>query len=139
MEKIRLVCIDDNLAVLHALRNQCLRTPDIDCIACLTSVSGFVQSIAQSGADVLVLDLFIPGENTLGIVRGLALADFGPRCVVWTGHDDAVTRAATIRAGASAFVSKWDAIDKVIDAIRVAASRRHNDAPIASALDVGPS
>ncbi len=76
-------------------------------------------ALAQSQLpDVVVMDIAMPGIDGLAATAVLRASIPRSAVVVLSLHDDTQTRARARDAGAAAFVSKREASETLVDAIR---------------------
>lgn len=68
--------------------------------------------------DLLVVDLSLPGQGGLDLLRRLAVRRPSLRTLVFTMHDNPATVRQCLRAGAAGFVTKSSAPEMLIDALR---------------------
>jgi DNA-binding NarL/FixJ family response regulator len=68
-----------------------------------------------------VLDLSLPGQSGLDLLRRLTLRRPGLRILVFTMHDAPATVAHCLRAGAAGFVTKVSAPEVLLEALRLVA------------------
>jgi DNA-binding NarL/FixJ family response regulator len=68
--------------------------------------------------DLLVLDLSLPGQSGLELLRRLTLRLPALRVLAFTMHDDTAIVRQCLRAGAAGFVTKSSAPDVLLDALR---------------------
>jgi DNA-binding NarL/FixJ family response regulator len=73
---------------------------------------------------ITVLDLNLPDQGGLTLLRRLKCEDPAARIVVLSMHNDALSAAASLRAGAIAYLSKSAGPDLIIEAIRSALEDR---------------
>ncbi|EHK68148.1 two-component response regulator protein [Achromobacter arsenitoxydans SY8] len=78
--------------------------------------------LAAHGADLLVLDLGMPGVSGSGWVRALRVRHPALYIMVLTANTDERTRAAVLEAGADAFVAKTGSSQPLLAAIAALAS-----------------
>jgi len=78
--------------------------------------------LAAHGADLLVLDLGMPGISGSGWVRALRLRYPALHIMVLTANTDERTRAAVLEAGADAFLAKTGSSQPLLAAISDLAS-----------------
>lgn len=71
--------------------------------------------------DVLVLDLSLPGQSGLDLLRRLSLRRPALRVLVFTMHDAPATVEHCLRAGAAGFVTKISAPEVLLEALRLVA------------------
>jgi DNA-binding NarL/FixJ family response regulator len=70
--------------------------------------------------DVALVDVEMPATDGIEVIRRLRELYPGLPIVVVSGHDDDLTRARAIEAGAIGYLSKLTPIDEIPDAIRTA-------------------
>jgi FixJ family two-component response regulator len=66
----------------------------------------FLESLAGSQPDCVVLDLQMPDLNGLDVLAALARAKLHLRVIMITGHDNPESRARCLDAGVTACLSK---------------------------------
>ena len=81
------------------------------------SASAFTE-ITRLQPDIVIVDLSLPGESGLELVKRLQTLPRIPRSLVLSMHDESFFAERALRAGAQGYVMKQEATDKVIDAIR---------------------
>ncbi len=118
---IRVVLVDDEAAVRRGVRLRLDLEPDIAVVGESGDPFSACALVSSLAADVLVLDIEMPGLDGLTVASRLAAS--GPRAgvVILSLHDDEATRAAATAAGASAFVSKTSNDNVLVESIRHAA------------------
>ena len=84
----------------------------------VTDISELVDVASRLQPDVVVVDLFMPAREGLEACRRLKELMPRAKIVMVSGTDDAATRNTALRAGASAFVSKMAAADRLLPAIQ---------------------
>lgn len=116
--RTRVLCVDDSPDMAEMLVRLMRAQPDLEDAGALDSAEGIVDEVVRRRADVVVLDLTMPGPPPLGAIR--AIADHVPSCrvIAYSGYDDPGTREAARRAGAWELVSKHGEPGDIIAAIR---------------------
>jgi DNA-binding NarL/FixJ family response regulator len=79
------------------------------------------DATARTVADLLVLDLSMPGRSGLELLRRLKARLPALPVLVFTMHDGAAMLDQCLRAGAAGFVTKSSAPEVLVDAVRRAA------------------
>jgi DNA-binding NarL/FixJ family response regulator len=141
---VRVVLVDDHAVVRAGYRRLLQDEGDV----CIVSEHGTAdqayawlsaQAEGQPPADVLVLDLSMPGRSGLDLLHRLALRWPTLQVLVFSMHDSPAMVAQALKAGAAGYVSKGSEPALLIDAVRrVAAGERAVMSPdIAIAL--GPA
>lgn len=81
--------------------------------------------LAREGADLVVLDINLPGMTGLEILRALRLRDDGTPVILLTARSETVERVAGLDAGADDYLTKPFEMDELEARLR-ALSRRKN-------------
>ena len=85
------------------------------------SVSSAMAIIEQCHPDLVLLDLGIPGTkeipNGVGVLRWLQVRFPNTKTIVLTNYADQETRAACLRAGATAFLDKSSEIEQLLSTL----------------------
>jgi DNA-binding NarL/FixJ family response regulator len=114
----RVFVVDDHPLVRESLATLIDRQSDLSiCGQASDSASAF-DAIVQLNPDVVVLDLSLPGESGLELIKKLQSLSRPPRLLVLSMHDEAFYAERVLRAGALGYVMKHETTDKVIEGIR---------------------
>jgi DNA-binding NarL/FixJ family response regulator len=119
--RVRVLCADDSPDIADLFRSVISAEADLECVGVVYSADGLERLVAAQRPDVLLLDLSMPGNDTLELVRLLARAIPETRVLVFTGHDDPATRDSVADAGAWGLVPKTGDTARVVGAIRAVA------------------
>ncbi len=84
-----------------------------------------LQNAAQHELDVIVLDLKIPGVNSMDLLNRLKTDHPGLEVIFLAGYFSGEEEAQALRHGAFAYLQKPLQIDKLIETIRAALSQVH--------------
>jgi DNA-binding NarL/FixJ family response regulator len=128
---IRVILADDQPLVRAGLRMLIDQTPDIDVAAEAGTGAEAVQLTRDTGADVVVMDIRMPGMDGIEATRLISAGDTQARVLMLTTFDDDDYVYGALRAGASGFLVKDMALEDILTAIRVVAA---GDAMIAPAV-----
>jgi FixJ family two-component response regulator len=120
----RIAIVDDDEAVRKAL-GRLLRASNLHADS-FASGQEFLDSLAASLPDCVVLDLQMPGMTGLDVQHKLALAGLRLPVVIVTAHDAPGMQARCVAAGASAYLNKPLDSDVLLQAI---ADAVHADLP----------
>jgi DNA-binding NarL/FixJ family response regulator len=124
---VRVMLADDHAVVREGYRRLLELEPDVRVVGeCADGEAARAMLDADRGmADVLVLDLSMPGAGGLAALRAAAESWPALRVLVFTMHDSPTLVAQALRAGAAGFVTKSSAPQVLVDALRrVAAGER---------------
>lgn len=123
-EQIRVMIIDDHEVVRRGLAHLVDRAEDLDVVAEAASVAEATRRLVLVRPDVLLVDLQLPDGTGIEVITaaGRHLPDAG--CIVLTSFDDDDAVAASLAAGAKAFVLKTVRGAEIAEVIRSVAAGR---------------
>jgi DNA-binding NarL/FixJ family response regulator len=78
----------------------------------------------QARPDITILDLNLPDQGGLSLLRRLKCDQAGARIVILSMHDDTMSAAACLRGGAIGYLSKSAGPELILDAVRNALQGR---------------
>ena len=115
---IRVVLVDDHPIVLHGLQQLFERQPDFEVVGCCADGAAAVDAVEHHHPDVLVLDLRMPGDSGLDVLRKLAARQLIARAVLLTAaiRDEEVRDA--IKLGAMGLVLKESSPEVLLECVR---------------------
>ena len=116
---IRLVLVDDHPLVLGGLEQLLRSEPDFEVLATCGTVSDAWRAVADHRPDVLILDLNLPDEDGLSLLRRLDPSR-PPAVVVLTASQDEDQLLDAARQGARGIVLKAMAPRILEDCVRAA-------------------
>ena len=117
-ESIRVLCADDNAIIAMAIEAAIEDEPDLASAGIVHNADDLVGIVDRTGAQVVLLDLRMPGRDPLEALAELRARRPGVRVVVFSGFDDAASIDRAVEAGARGYVSKDGSTDQVVAAIR---------------------
>lgn len=109
---------------------QCIAAePDMETAGCLHSADDLLTTVQATRADVVILDMKMPGRDPLAALKDLTESTRGidgadkdlrraVRVIAYSGRDDQVSVDRALSAGAWAYVCKDAEIPRVLEAIR---------------------
>lgn len=115
---IRVVLVDDHQIVLHGLHQLFERQGDFEVAAACSDGASAIEAVRTHRPDVLILDLRMPGQGGLDVLRALAAQQLACRSVLLTAaiRDDEVMEA--VRLGAMGVVLKESSPDVLLECVR---------------------
>jgi two-component system, NarL family, response regulator DesR len=119
---IRVACVDDNVDVAAALRARISADPGLLWIGHREKADQLLEFAVDARADVVILDMDMPGRNVLDALRELSGRAPWIRPIVFSGHCRRGVIEQALECGAWGFVAKHDGEVPLLQAIyRVAA------------------
>jgi DNA-binding NarL/FixJ family response regulator len=117
------VLADDQALLRSAFRVLVDSEPDMEVVAEASDGAEAVDAVRTSGADVVLMDIRMPGTDGLDATRAISSdpALSGVRVVILTTFEVDEYVAQALRAGASGFIGKGAEPEELLTAIRTAA------------------
>jgi len=135
---IRLLIADDHHIFRQGLIRLLADHADLEVVGQAADYAEAVSALHTSPADVLILDLTMPGRSGIELISHAKALRPGLRVLVLTMHGDEPYVTKALRAGADAYLTKENAADELAMAIRrVAAGGRFVCSAVAERLALG--
>lgn len=119
---IRVVIADDHPIVCQGLLQLIATTSDLRAVGCASNRERLLALCANNEADVLVLDLSMPGIHGLTLLQELVDMDGIPPIVVLSMHNEGQIVQRAMKIGAAGYVTKESDPISLLSAIRRVAS-----------------
>ena len=119
--RLRVVLADDHAVVRTGYRRLLELEDDMEVVADFADSDAACAWFASHDADVLVLDLSMPGRGGLETLARVKARRPGLRVLVFSMHDSPAMVDQALRAGADGYLTKSSEPDALIDAVRRAA------------------
>lgn len=118
---IKVVVVDDEPRLLAAWGRIVRMQPDMELVATYTNAGELRTNLPSLQADVVLLDLSMPGDDPVAVLRELKASGDRSRVVVFSGHNDCTVERMVLDAGAWGLIDKLQEPDFVLAGIRRAA------------------
>jgi DNA-binding NarL/FixJ family response regulator len=119
---VRVVLADDQQLIRTALSMVLAELDDVEVVGEAATGEDAVRLVAELAADVVVMDIRMPGMGGIEATDHITRDEPDTRVVVLTTFDDDDHVYGALRAGASGFLVKDMALDDIIAAVRVVAA-----------------
>ena len=106
MRRLKVLVVDDHRLMLDAIRAMLERDEDIAVVAETDSGEKVLPLVGQTGPDVVLLDVRMPGLDGLAVLGQLRERYPSVAVVMLSGIDDPALVRAALERGAAAFVLK---------------------------------
>lgn len=116
---IRVMIADDHQLFAESLSEGLSAIPDLRVVGVVSNGSELLDRLKTQPADVLLIDLEMPGLDGLGTLAALPTS---AKAIVVSMHDNDQTRQAVAKAGASGMFSKGVPLTDIAAAIRAVAA-----------------
>jgi DNA-binding NarL/FixJ family response regulator len=116
--KIRILLVDDHMVLRMGVMTAASDEPDMEVIADVDNGLQAIDAFRKHRPDLVVLDLRMPGLTGIETITRLR-EEFGDvRIIVFSNFARGEEVYQALKAGASGFVVKEMAVDRLLDAIR---------------------
>lgn len=138
--QLTVVLADDHVVVRRGLRMLLDQAPDLTVAGEAGDADAALAAVLSEGADILVLDLNMPGRPPLDLLAEIADSAPSVAVVVLTMERDPAFARRALELGASGYVLKEAVDDELVTAIREAGTGgTHVSATVASLLAGSPA
>ena len=118
MNKISVILADDHAVVRMGFRLLLQDTKDITVAGEAESGEEVLKLLNTLTADVIVMDLSMPGIGGLETISRIVSKVKSPKILILSAHEDAIHPKRSLKAGANGYLSKRGAAEELIKAIR---------------------
>jgi DNA-binding NarL/FixJ family response regulator len=114
---ISIAIVEDNEDIRESLKSLIQSTDGLECAGAYADAETGLEFLTGHPADVVLMDINLPGMNGIECVRQLKAVQPGMQFIMCTvfQNDDSVFNA--LKAGATGYLLKTDEPGKIIDAI----------------------
>ena len=121
MKKIKVLIVDDHAVVRMGLKYALSLFMDIELAGELADGEGAAELMRRSGADVVLLDIRMPGKDGIATLGEMLAADSSAKVVMLTTSSMEEDVYAALNAGAKGYVLKDRNPENIVKAIRAVA------------------
>lgn len=114
----RVVIADDHVLIREGLRKVLAREPDMQVVGEASDGPGLIRLLRTTGADVVLMDINMPGDGSLETLQVIAALRPGLPVLIISMLPEEHAALRYLRMGAAGYVSKEAAADELVGAIR---------------------
>lgn len=114
----QILIVDDHPLVRRGLAELIASEPDLEVWGQAASGEEALQLLARNQPDLMVVDISLKGINGLELIKRVRLQFPEILVLVSSMHDESLFGERALLAGASGYINKEEATDRVLDAIR---------------------
>jgi DNA-binding NarL/FixJ family response regulator len=119
---IRVIIAEDHKIVREGIKQLISLAEDISVVGEATNGTQLLEQLRQISADVLLLDISMPGTNGLETIPRIRALDNPPAILMLSMHDEVQIAARALKAGAAGYSTKDSDPALLLTAIRKVAS-----------------
>lgn len=117
-ERRSIYLVDDHPVVRQGLAQLIEGEPDLRVAGCAGDSADALAAIASERPDLVIADLSLPVGDGIEMIRTLRVRFPGLPVLVLTMHEDSFYAERTLRAGARGYLTKQEASEKILLAVR---------------------
>lgn len=114
----RILIVDDHPAVREALTFRISKTTDLEVCGEAEDVRTAIKLTALLKPDVIIIDISLKDGDGIDLIKRIKVRKYNVRMLVWSMHSESLFAQRALRAGASGYITKEQATDRIIEAIR---------------------
>jgi DNA-binding NarL/FixJ family response regulator len=118
MRPIRVALADDHQVVRIGVRSMLEKALDIVVVGEASDGAEALRLVAELAPDILLLDVEMPGMSGVEVARRLQASGSPVRVLALSAYDDAQYIAGLLASGAAGYLTKDEAIELIVDAVR---------------------
>ncbi|SRR5579862_981723 len=115
---IRVVVVDDHPMLRERLAHLINKEEDMTICGEADNIQQAMEIIQQTNPDIAIVDITLHGSSGLELIKNLKAAGCGVPVLVLSMHDESLYAQRALRAGARGYVTKHQASETVMIAIR---------------------
>lgn len=115
---VRVLCVDDNEMVGESLRQRFGRERDFAWVGVEHDGRRALDAVIESKPHVVLMDIDMPGIDSFDCVERIGVEAPHVRVVMFSGHVSVAYINRALDCGAWGYLSKNDAVDRLIEAVR---------------------
>lgn len=116
--RAKVVIVDDHPAIREALAIRIARTPDLSVCGEAEDLAGAMRIVAGEKPDVAIVDISLKSGDGIDLVKHIKARNKEVRVLIWSMHGENIYADRALRAGAEGYITKEQATDQIIGAIR---------------------
>lgn len=115
----RILLVDDHPVVRKGLAQLINQEDDMTVCGEAVDVHGALKEIREAKPDLAVVDISLRASDGLDLLKEIKLRQLSLPVLVLSMHDESVYAERVLRLGARGYIMKQEALEKVLQAIRV--------------------
>jgi len=116
--KKKVVIVDDHPLFRESLAQLINYEPDMEVTGEAENTKDAIQLIRNTSPDLAIVDITLKASSGLELIKSLKPLSIGLPVIVLSMHKESIYAERALRAGASGYITKHQAADEVLVAIR---------------------
>lgn len=115
---VKILVIDDHPAVREALAARIAQSSDLKVCGEAEDEAEALRLIAETSPDIIITDISLKTGDGIDLIKRIKARDTHARILVWSMHSENLYAERALRAGAAGYITKEQATQQIIEAIR---------------------
>lgn len=120
--RVRTLIVDDHPVLRHGVRQLLSAEPRFEVVAEAHDGAAGLSELKRSQADVVILDITLPGMNGFEVIRHMRSQRSAAKVVVLTMHGEEEIFNTAMNLDVQGYVLKDNAMDELINCVKTVAS-----------------
>ena len=116
--KKKVVIVDDHPLFRERLAQLINHELDLEVVGEAESAKEAIQLVRDRSPDLAIIDITLKGSSGLELIKSIKSLSIGVPMLVLSMHDESLYAERALRAGATGYITKHQAADEVLLAIR---------------------
>jgi DNA-binding NarL/FixJ family response regulator len=117
-KKYRVLVVDDHPVVRYGYAQLIGREPDLEVCGEAAGVAEALQQAESQLPDAAIVDITLDGEDGIELIEYIQSRWPAMKILVSSNHDEETFAGRVLRAGAMGYISKREAMSKIVEGIR---------------------
>jgi len=117
-QTFRVLVVDDHPIFRHGITHLISTEADLEICGEASSARDALSVMRSAAPDVAVVDISMPGTNGIDLVKSMRAEMPNLPVLVLSAHDESLYAIRALRAGASGYLMKKEAVESVVPALR---------------------
>ena len=117
-DKLKILVVDDHALVRYGVRRLLLDESDIERVDEADTAERALKRVREEDWDVVVMDISMPGQSALDVLRLIKLEKPDLPVLILTMHPEQNYALRALKDGASGYLTKASAAEHLVSAIR---------------------
>src|ERR1043165_1736490 len=118
VKKTKVLIVDDHPAVCEALSLRISQQADMEVTGEADDAAHALKLMSETRPDIIVTDITLKKSDGIDLIKRIKAREPQARILVWSMPSERVYAERAMRAGAMGYITKEQATEKIIDAIR---------------------
>jgi DNA-binding NarL/FixJ family response regulator len=116
--KVRIVVVDDHPVVRRGMHDLLSSEPDLEVCGEASGIDDGLRRVRELNPDIVIVDLSLENGHGLELVQRIKDRHSHIKTLICSMHDESLYAERGLRAGASGYINKQEATEKIVGAIR---------------------